>query len=283
MFLVGLARQDLQAPGVHRHGERNGVSFITRLQGLDAGDEHLVGHDAAGREHLRATDGQSFRVLGDHAGGQEFVRLLMGGLRPIGLGIDDHVGQVELVVPGMAVIAGKRAGAFLVVVFEDVQPHVHAGDAGGDVVRGAAEKPAVQLGPGLQRLAPLDQLGVASGELPDPVRAPRAVRRPERHQVEIGPPALEIVEFSDGCDGIAERRMGGDVPDDPAVQVDLPTVPQSLDVLFAGLDHLASLPAGTQRPAIASSGWRAARGAPARRSASRRRSCPCRRSTGNDP
>ena len=46
------------------------------FQRLDGRDQHLVGHRAAGAEHLRAADRDALAVLVAHAGDEELVRLL---------------------------------------------------------------------------------------------------------------------------------------------------------------------------------------------------------------
>jgi len=56
------------------------VLLVAGLQRLDAGDQHLVGQDAAGRQHLGAAHRDARRVAIDHAGGQERVGLLAGAL-----------------------------------------------------------------------------------------------------------------------------------------------------------------------------------------------------------
>ena len=100
--------------------------LVARLQRLDAGDQHLVGHDAAGRQHLGAAHRDPGHIAIDDAGREVRVLLLAGALRAVGLRVDDHVGEVEIVVAGMAVIVRERTGARLVVGLEHLEPHVHA-------------------------------------------------------------------------------------------------------------------------------------------------------------
>ena len=54
----------------------------------------------------------------DHGGGQKRIGLLMGGLRAVGLRIDDDVGQEEIVIAGIAIIVAERPGSLGVIGLE---------------------------------------------------------------------------------------------------------------------------------------------------------------------
>ena len=106
------------------------------------------------------------------------------------------------------------------MLLEHVDAHALADQRRGEVVRRAAHEAAGQLGPGLQRLAPLHHLGVVARHLPGAVDAAvRAVRR-ERHQLDVFRLGLEVVEHRRRLHGIAEGRMLGDVGDELAVDID---------------------------------------------------------------
>ena len=110
MRLVAFARQHAQARGVHRQGAGECQGFLARFQRLQIGDEHLVGHDRAGAEHLGAADGQSGGVLIDDLRDQLF-RLVTPVPGAIGLRIDDHIGQIQVVSRGIVHVVFKRLGA----------------------------------------------------------------------------------------------------------------------------------------------------------------------------
>jgi hypothetical protein len=140
MLLVGLSRQHPQALDVHRNRERHRLLLVARRQRLDAGDEHLVRHDPRGRQHLGAADRQPGRILVDDPGSEERVGLGVGRLRAVGLGIDDHISEKQVVVPGEAVIISYRSGTAGIIGLEQIEAHIQAADAGGDVVGRAAHE-----------------------------------------------------------------------------------------------------------------------------------------------
>ena len=251
MLLVGLSRQHPQALGIHRYGERHRLLLVARRQRLDAGDEHLVGHDGRGPQHLGAADGQAGRVLVDDAGGEERVGLGVGRLRAVGLGIDDHVGEEQVVVPGEAVIVAHRRGPLGIMRLEQVEPHVHAADAGRHVVGRAAHEAVMQPGPGLERAAALHQLGIVARQLPASADPQPAVRARKRHGVDVRGFRLEVVEPRRGSHRIAERLMDRHIGDALAVYGDVTPVAKAFDMVLtvACRAHRPSI-LGRPRPAM---------------------------------
>jgi hypothetical protein len=166
MGLEGFARQYLQAFGVERHHRREAVLFLAWLERLDRTDEHFIRDWTAGAEHFRTAYRDALMVFVAHAGDEEFVRLLAGALTTIRLRADDDVGEIEVIVAGVFVIVAHGRRARWGVTFEQVQTHVHAGDAGRNVVGRAPEHAARQLGPGFERLSALDQVGLRGWQLP---------------------------------------------------------------------------------------------------------------------
>ncbi len=158
------------------------------------------------RDSLGAADGDALGIAVDHAGGQEGIGLFGGVLGAVGLRIDDDIGQIEIVVPRIGVVVGERLGAVLVVSLEHIEAHIHAGDAGGDVVGRAAQEPGMQAVPGLQRAAAHDQVVEGFRQLPDPVGA-SARRRRERHQVAVLRSGGEIEQLADRLHRARERWM----------------------------------------------------------------------------
>src|SRR5271168_3465670 len=80
------------------------------------------------RQHFAAADGEALGVLVDDPRREEAVVLFARPLRAIRLWIDDHVGEVEIVVAGVAVIVRKRACASRVIGLEHVDAHDRAGE-----------------------------------------------------------------------------------------------------------------------------------------------------------
>ena len=211
--------------------------LVPWLQRLDAGDQDLVGHDCAGRQHLGATHRDPRRIAIDHAGRQVLVLLLARALRAIRLRVDDHIGEVEVVVAGLAIIVRQRAGPRPVIGLEDVEAHVHAGNARGHMVGRPPQEARMQAAPRLERAAPLAQRLVALGQLPDAVGAAAGLRD-EAHQLRLL--YREVVQPADRSHGVRKGGMGGDVADLPAVQIDGAAVAQAGDMVGSGLQHWRS-------------------------------------------
>src|SRR5487761_1694453 len=74
------------------------------------------------------------------------------------------------------------------------------------------------------------------------------------HQLAIGGIGLHVVERSDGLRGGAERRVGGDVVDTLAADIDRAAVAQRCQMLFSGAQHkvrsLAKMPIDQKPPPI---------------------------------
>jgi hypothetical protein len=88
------------------------------------------------------------------------------------------------------------------------------------------------LRPGNQRDAALDQFLIAARQLPAPVDALSAADV-EGHLLDRVGSRLEIVEAGSGGNRVAIGRMGGDVPDTLAVQIDRASIPQRQEVFGA--------------------------------------------------
>ena len=184
MLLVGLARQDAQALGIHRQRAGEGERLLAGLERLQIGDEHFVGHDRGGAEHLGAADGDAARILIDDPRHQILI-LLAPAFAALGLRIDDHVGEKKIVLRGEIEIVGERLGALGAVLAEHLDAHALADQRGRQVVRRTPEIAAGLRRPGLQRLAPLHHLVVAARHLPGAVDPAVGAVRAKRHQLEI--------------------------------------------------------------------------------------------------
>ena len=234
MLLVGLARQDAQPLGIHRQRAGEGERLLAGLERLQIGDEHFVGHDRGGAEHLGAADGDAARVFIDDPRHQILI-LLAPAFAPFGLRIDDHVGEKKIVLRGEIEIVGERLGALGAVLAEHLDAHALADQRGGQVVRRTPEIAAGLGRPGLQRLAPLHHLLVAARHLPGAIDPAVGAVRAKRHELEIFRLGLVIIERSCRMHGVAKGRVLGDIADKLAVKIDGASVLERLDVLGAGL------------------------------------------------
>jgi hypothetical protein len=135
-------------------------------------------------------------------------------------------------------IAEQRPSPLFAMTAEDVDADDLADEGRGDMVRGAAEKPARELRPGRQRLAPRDQLVIARRQLPASVDAaiPAPGRAVERHPLAVLRRGLEIVERGRRGDRVPERRMRRDVADPLAVDPDFTAILERADMVRARLD-----------------------------------------------
>ena len=161
--------------------------------------------------------------------------LLAPVLGPLGLRIDDHVGEEIVVAARLLEVVCQRLGALGAVLAEHLDPHALADERRREMIGRAAHEAVGLRGPGLQRLAALHHLAVVPRHLPGAVDAAIRAVGHERHQLDVLRLRLEIVERRRGFHRIAERRVLGDVGHELAVDIDRSAVLEGLDVLCAGL------------------------------------------------
>src|SRR5437773_12311814 len=101
----------------------------------------------------------------------------------------------------------------------------------------ASEHAAGQLRPGLERLAPLYQFGVRSGQLPHPADTVARLRRGEGHALEVLWLGLIFEQARGRRDRVPKGRVRDMVVDALAIDKNSAAVSQALDVLSAVLDH----------------------------------------------
>ena len=118
ILLVAAARHQSQTLGRQRHHRREGVGLVAGLQRLKAGHQQLVGHHAAGRQHLGAVNGDALAILVDDRSDELLVGLLLRRARLISLRIDDDVGQEQVVVARISEIVFQRGGPRGLIVAE---------------------------------------------------------------------------------------------------------------------------------------------------------------------
>ena len=101
----------------------------------------------------------------------------------------------------------------------------------------AAEKAVGEIGDAAMALHAALQV-VARARAQEIDRVPAAVLL-VAHRVAVGRIGLEIVEARHGRGGVAERRMGGDVVDALATDIDGAAVAQRFKMLFSRAQHEA--------------------------------------------
>ena len=104
-LLVGFAREHLQALCIHRNREGDRVVLVAGLQRLDAGDEHFVGHDAAGASILAPRIVMPSASRSTTPAVRNGSACSAGALRAVRLRIDDDVGEIEIVVARVAIVS----------------------------------------------------------------------------------------------------------------------------------------------------------------------------------
>ena len=147
---------------------------------------------------------------------------------------------IDVVVAHEGVIGADIVGEWP----EQFRLEVHAGDEARDVVRRTPKKAVTHLGEGavafgalreffaIARLEVVEVVGLAVF-LVGHLRAPRRI-------------GLEVVEFGNGLDGIAEGGMRRHIVDALVADIDRAPVAQPLDILLARLQHVF-VPARTFR------------------------------------
>jgi hypothetical protein len=138
---VGLARQNADALGIHRQRAAEREIFLARLERLQVGDEYLVGHDRGRAQHLGAADRDAGRILVDDAR-HEILGLLAPAFGALGLRVDDHVGQEQVVLRRVIDIGLESLGAFLAVFTENLDAHALSDQRRGQMVGRTAEETA---------------------------------------------------------------------------------------------------------------------------------------------
>src|SRR5215475_9350920 len=115
---------------------------------------------------------------------------------------------------------------------EYLDAHQLANDCRGDMVRRPSHEAIADLCPCLERLPTPDKSIVSSGHLPAAIDPPCAAFRNERHQFDVFSPGLIVVEECCRGNGIAVRRVFGDIVNTLTVDVDGSPVSQRFEVLF---------------------------------------------------
>lgn len=228
-LLVGWPAHQAQAGVVHAGEEHNGE--VLGLAGLhlrrgDRGDEGGVGDGAAGGEHLRPADDDA--LVGLAFDMDEHVAHLVDRLAAVQRRIDDRVVEEQ---PAVGEGAVPGAGVLPVVAVEagaGLQP----GHERRLVVRGTPHEAVGHARPAADRLARAEQvLGVLRGGEEAVAAAALGIDPGE----DVALLAVEaVVEPGDAAAGVAERPVPGDVGDPFAVEVDLATVAQAVEIVGAG-------------------------------------------------
>jgi hypothetical protein len=212
---------------VHRHRRHQGELLVLDRQAV-VGDEVVVGQRRSGRDHLRTAHHQPRAGLPFHV--DEHVLDVLGGQVTIDRRVHDRVVPVEDLLLRQGVPAAGVVRERLVEVGVRAQ-----GAQERRLVVGTAAHPAVaEPGPRGDGALVGDQVlaAVRGGEEPVRVSAAAGVGRRGEH-VALRRVVQRVVQPGGHPDRVVERRMRGHVGHPVAVQIDLPAVPQRLDVLRA--------------------------------------------------
>ena len=227
---VGPAGVDAQPGVVHGDHHRQAVVVGTWRQGLDGADEQVVRHQRAGAEHLRAPHHHPV-VAGAGDGGVEMgLVLLVGPLGPVDLGMDDGVGDVEVLVAGPFVEALDVVGVAVAGLGESVERAREAGEERGHMVGGPSQVPVAELGPGLDGQPAAAQVFHRAGHQPAQIHRAAVIGRLVGHELAVGGIGREVIQPGHAAHGAGEGRMGRDVVDGGAVEDHVAPVSERLDV-----------------------------------------------------
>ena len=216
-----LAADEGEAGRARGNGEGEGVGVVARGHPAEGNHRHLLRDGGHGAQHLRAAHDDAVGRLPHATQVQEGILLLGGGLGAVDLRIDEHVGEKEVslayvlvVAGGVLAEAGSRAG----------EPAGHEMPTRDELVHevgGPAHEAEVVVRAQLEVLALLHQL---LARVRDQERGghglPGGGRR-VRHHLAVGRIELHVVLLRDGADRLLEDGLGGDVDEAAALQVDV--------------------------------------------------------------
>jgi len=162
-----------------------------------------------------------------------------GGCRPPALWIGHGMGGEHVVGAHVAVVVADVVAEAL----PDAVEHRRIHDQTADIAREVVGRPAEQavrprgdapmgLEPALQILARARQQEVGREMVPVLL---------ECHHIAVLGRALAVVDHGEGVRRVAERRMGRDVLDQFAADIDAPAVADALEIVLAGHQHGAGL------------------------------------------
>ncbi len=163
--------------------------------------------------------------------------MVAGALRAVGLGIDDDIAQIKVVIARIAEIIAQGAGPRGVPFVENFATHDHAGKTRGDMIRRAPEKAEMAFGPCFEGAPAGHQLFISLGKLPAAVDPLAAVGRDECQRLDILRRRLKIIQQARRRHRIAEGGVAGDIRDALPLQKHLAPVAQGVQMNFAGFSH----------------------------------------------
>ena len=227
--LVGRAAEQLHAGRVHRRDEHHRKIGVVQRHGGVLAEEIIVRERRRGRHHLGA--GHVNAGVGVFLDGDVDVLDLIHRFGAIHRRIDDGVIHEQHVflgapVPGLGVL-GELAIEIVIGAERVHQRRL--------VVRRAPHPAVGHARPVRDGVALSNQFLARTRGAEEFVReaAGAGIGRSGQQRLGLGV-VQRVIEPRDRARGIAERRMGGDILDPLAVDVDFPAVAQAFQVLRAG-------------------------------------------------
>ena len=98
-------------------------------------NKHLVGHDGTGAEHFCPAHRNPFTVFINNLHHRIIVLEFDRRFGPIDLRIDDHVGEIQIIIAGVDIVIPVRFCAVLIVFLEHVQAHQLPGYSRSQMIR----------------------------------------------------------------------------------------------------------------------------------------------------
>src|SRR5215510_11964710 len=231
-------RVELQAGRAGRHYAGDRVIFVARPQGQDDRDQHVIGHDRTGAEHLCPAHDDAAVALGSDAGVEIRLGLLVRRLGAVNSGMDDDVAEVQVLVSGLGGEAQQVVGERLPTTCEERGRAREARDERRHMIRRAAQEAVAGISPAFDRAPPRRQILAGARHQPAFVDGPAVAWRGVGHQLAVRRIVGQVVELRDrthpGSEGGVRRHIGAAL----AVQQYRAAITQATHVFVATPSHI---------------------------------------------
>ena len=215
-----LAADEREPRRVARDPEDEPVGVVAGRHAAERDHRDFLRDRRHGAEHLRAAHDDAVGRLPHAAQVQERLFLLGRRLRPVDLRVDQHVGEEEVVLADVLVVARGILAEARAAAREAVRHQMPARDELVHEVGPAAHEAEVVIRAQLEVLALLHEVFARVGHQERRRHGLAARRRRVGHHVAVRRIHLHVVLLGDGADRLLEERLRGDVGDATAAEED---------------------------------------------------------------